>query len=113
MENPTRSTIWLRPKGQLTLPADVREAARLHEGDPLEVEMTPEGILLRPKRVIDASQAWFWEDAWQAGEHEASAEITSGATVTYLTGNEFLASLDGGSEKNHKKTRSRRKRADL
>ncbi len=34
-------------------------AARLQEGDLFEAEVTPEGILLRPQRVVDATQAWF------------------------------------------------------
>lgn len=47
----------LSSKGQITLPKAVRAAARLQEGDPLKVEITDEGILLRPQKVIDARRA--------------------------------------------------------
>jgi AbrB family looped-hinge helix DNA binding protein len=50
----------LRAKGQLTLPEEIRKAAHLVEGDMLEAELIDEGILLRPQKAIDASQAWFW-----------------------------------------------------
>jgi bifunctional DNA-binding transcriptional regulator/antitoxin component of YhaV-PrlF toxin-antitoxin module len=44
----------------LTLPDDTRRAALLQEGDLLEAESTDAGILLRPQKLIDATQAWFW-----------------------------------------------------
>ena len=86
--------ITMRKKGQLTLPRDVREAAHLEEGDPIEVELTSEGILLRPQKVIDSTQAWFWTAAWQAGEAEASADIAAGRVKVSETSEDFLASLD-------------------
>ena len=50
----------LRAKGQLTIPEEIRAAARLEDGDLFDAEITEEGILLRPRKVIDATQAWFW-----------------------------------------------------
>lgn len=88
-----KQTIWLRPKGQITLPAELRDAARIREGDPLEAELTEEGILLRPKKVIDADQVWFWEEQWQRGEREASREIAAEKTVRYDSAEEFVRAL--------------------
>jgi len=88
------SKTTVRGKGQITIPSEIRAAARLEEGDLVEVEMTPEGILLRPHKVIDATQAWFWEPAWQAGEAEAARELARGEGRTFESGDEFLASLD-------------------
>lgn len=88
------SNTVIRSKGQLTIPSDIRRAAHLEEGDPIEVEMVPDGILLRPRKVIDATQAWFWTQAWQAGEAEASAEIERGEGRTFDSGDDFLASFD-------------------
>lgn len=87
----TRAT--LRARGQLTLPDDVRRAARLEDGDLLEVEVTPEGILLRPQKIIDATQAWFWDAEWQEGEREADADRSAGRVSTFDSGEEMLASL--------------------
>jgi AbrB family looped-hinge helix DNA binding protein len=84
----------MRAKGQLTIPAPIREAAHLTEGDPVEVELTSEGILLRPKKVIDSTQAWFWSASWQRGEAEASADLVAGRVTRHGSTEEFLGSLD-------------------
>ena len=83
----------LRAKGQLTLPEDVRAAARLEEGDLLEAEITEDGILLRPQKVIDATQAWFWTPEWQAGERAADADLAAGRGETFDSGEKFIAAL--------------------
>jgi AbrB family looped-hinge helix DNA binding protein len=83
----------LRAKGQLTLPEEIRKAARLEEGDLLDAEITEDGILLRPQKVIDATQAWYWTPEWQAGEREADAQETAGLGETFNSGAEFLAAL--------------------
>lgn len=88
------SSTVIRSKGQITIPSDIRQAARLEEGDPMEVELVADGILLRPRKVIDATQAWFWSPAWQAGEAEASAELAHGDGETFESGEAFLAALD-------------------
>jgi antitoxin PrlF len=86
--------IRLRSKGQITLPRSVRQAAHLEEGDPVEVEITDQGILLRPKKVIDSTQAWFWTPSWQAGEARAEKEIREGRTTVHESTEDFLAALD-------------------
>jgi antitoxin PrlF len=83
----------VRAKGQVTIPREIRERARLEEGDPVEVEMVPEGILLKPQKVIDATQAWFWTPGWQAGEREASVDIAEGRVEVFESSDDFLDSL--------------------
>ncbi|MFN2419267.1 MAG: AbrB/MazE/SpoVT family DNA-binding domain-containing protein, partial [Candidatus Limnocylindria bacterium] len=68
----------VRQRGQITLPDAVRKAARLSDGDYLEVSVEGGTIIMRPKKLIDADQAWFWTDAWQRGEREASHDIARG-----------------------------------
>jgi antitoxin PrlF len=88
----SRTTV--RGKGQVTIPADIRAQTQLEEGDPVEVEVVADGILLRPGKVVDATQAWFWTPAWQAGEREAADQLASGEGTTYESDDEFLASFD-------------------
>lgn len=83
----------VRAKGQITIPREIRERAHLEEGDPIEVEMVPEGILLKPQKVVDATQSWFWTPDWQVGEREASADIAAGRVKTFDV-DDFLDSLD-------------------
>jgi AbrB family looped-hinge helix DNA binding protein len=88
------SFVTLRAKNQLTLPADISKAAHLSEGDPIEVCMVSEGILLVPKKIVDANQAWFWTPTWQKGEREASEDIASGRVTRFESDEEFLSSLE-------------------
>ena len=88
----------LRAKGQLTLPDDIRKAAHLEEGDLLEAEITADGILLRPQKLIDATQAWFWTAEWQAGEREADSDRAAGRIETVGSGDEFLDALRSRAE---------------
>jgi AbrB family looped-hinge helix DNA binding protein len=44
--------VRVKGKFQVTLPARVRSAAAIREGDYLEVFAVPEGILLRPQRIV-------------------------------------------------------------
>jgi antitoxin PrlF len=84
----------LRAKGQLTLPDDVRKAAKLEEGDLIEAVVTDSGeVLLRPLATIDRSQAWFWTPEWQAGEREATEQARSGEGEVFKNDNDFLDSL--------------------
>jgi AbrB family looped-hinge helix DNA binding protein len=84
----------VRKKGTITIPADIRKAARLAEGDIVEVELTADGILLRPKKLIDATQAWFWTAGWQAGEREAEEDLAAGRSDSFGSGEELLDALD-------------------
>ena len=84
----------IRPKGQLTLPDSIRRQVHLEEGDYLEVAVEEGAIVMRPKKLIDADQAWFWTDAWQRGEREANADIAQGRVRRSHNGDEFIESLD-------------------
>jgi AbrB family looped-hinge helix DNA binding protein len=89
------ATARVRHKGQITLPAAVREAARIHEGAIVEVSVTGDGaVVLRPKVLVDAQDAWYWTEQWQAGEREVDEEIARNGPGPYLSEEKFLASLD-------------------
>ena len=88
------SSSVVRGKGQITIPSEIRKAARLEEGDPVEVELVEGGILLRPLKVIDATQAWFWQPEWQAGEREAAADLAARRSRVFESSEALLGSLD-------------------
>jgi hypothetical protein len=91
--------IRLRTRNQVTLPAEAIKSAHVEQGDYFEVESTAEGILLRPKKVIDASQAWFWTPEWQAGEREVDEAAARGEEGrVFASGEEFLEALEKGFE---------------
>jgi antitoxin PrlF len=92
----TRTT--LRNKGQVTLPAEVREALHVDEGDELEFEIVEPGVVVvRGLKMIPAAQAWFWTKSWQSGERQASEEIASGQlSGVYTNIDEMFTDLEAG-----------------
>jgi len=85
--------------GQITLPASVRRALMVAEGDYLEVRAEEDGIHLVPKKLIDSSQAYFWSPSWQAGERKASADIAAGRVGEAADAKDLIVRLDRGRKK--------------
>lgn len=84
----------IRAKGQVTIPLEIREQTDLEEGDPLLIEIVADGILLRPQKIVDATQAWFWKESWLKGERKATADIEAGRVTSYDDEDSFLKSLE-------------------
>ncbi len=87
--------LTLRKNAQITIPARIRKALHLEEGDILEAEAREGAIILRPKKLIDADQAWFWTEEWQQGEREADEDIKAGRVKTFKGADEALDHLHG------------------
>ena len=69
----------LRDRGQITLPAAVREALGATTGDQIVFNVLDTGaVVITAGQVVPKSQAWFWTPEWQEGELEATAQVTSG-----------------------------------
>jgi len=87
-------TIKVRKKHQITLPAAIREAAGVYEGDFLTAEVREDRtIVLRPGRVVDADEAFFYTPEWQAAEREADEDIRLGRLSKPMSMTETIAEL--------------------
>lgn len=84
----------LRSKGQLTIPVELRKAAHLEENAPVVFELTEQGLLLRPGKIVASDQAWFWTERWQRMEREADASFAAGRHQSFDDVESFLAELD-------------------
>ena len=82
--------------GQITLPAAVRRAAGIKEGDLVAVTLEREAIILTPKRLVDKSQAYFYTEAWQMGEREANRDIAEGRLDEYADVDALIRALEAG-----------------
>ena len=47
-------------------------------GDFVKFLIIKDGILLKPKKLVDASQEYFWSDEWQKDELEAEEDLKTG-----------------------------------
>jgi AbrB family looped-hinge helix DNA binding protein len=88
-------TIRVRKKYQITLPAVIREAAGVYEGDFLTAEVQEDRtIILRPGRLVDADEAFFYTPEWQAAEREADEDIRLGRLSGPMSAEETIAELN-------------------
>ena len=51
--------VRVRGRAQITLPAEVRDALHVGDGDYLEAELVEGGVLFRPVAVVSRAQAWL------------------------------------------------------
>lgn len=82
--------------GQITLPASVRRAAGIKEGDLVAVTTEGDTITLVPKRLVDKTQAYFWSEEWQQAEREASEDIAQGRVRSFDDVEALIAALEAG-----------------
>ena len=71
-----------------------RRAREIARATGTRLIIVEDGILLRPCKVIDSTQAWFWQPEWQAGEREAAADLAAGRSRVFESSEAFLASLE-------------------
>ena len=68
----------IQKKRQITLPLSLRKRLGMEEGDFVAAELRDNEVVLHPKKLIDASQIWFWSEGWQEGERHASEDLRQG-----------------------------------
>ena len=88
--------VQLDQTGQLALPASLRRAVRLEPGDYVEVKLVGDSLVLTPKVLVDKSQAYFWTEAWQAGERQADADIAAGRVKSFDSAEALIDELEAG-----------------
>src|SRR5688572_4473040 len=81
-------------EGQLIIPAEIWEAAHLEDGDEVEVEITDQGILIRPIREPGLDLTWFQTPEGEARLQEAVAAVRAGKQWIFESGEEFVATLE-------------------
>jgi AbrB family looped-hinge helix DNA binding protein len=85
----------LRVKGQVTIPAEIREILGAKEGDEL-VFMTDEDgrVIIERVQIVPPEQAWFWSKRWQRLENEAQQDFDTNKTHLFESFEEAQKFLD-------------------
>ena len=85
----------VRPKGQVTLPSEIRNLLGLNEGDDLAFSLNEQGqVIITRLEVIPPDQAWFWTEQWQKVERDAQADIDAGRVNRYANIDETVSALE-------------------
>lgn len=86
--------VQVRKKFQITIPQTARRDLHLGEGDLLAVEVRDQELVLRPQKLVDRDQAWFWSPEWQAAEREADEDLRQGRYDEFETMADMIADLE-------------------
>lgn len=87
----------LKQKNQLTLPSKIIKMLHIAMGDTIEIEISAEGyLLLKPKKLIDASDAWLLSDDVQKSLKKSFDDIKDGRIIISSSADKMIEKLDKG-----------------
>ncbi len=72
------TTVKVREKYQVTIPATVRESIPLKVGERVEVVARRGEIVIRPITEVPRDQAWIWKKEWQHQLAQAAKDLEKG-----------------------------------
>ena len=85
--------VKIQKNKNITLPMWLMTRFRVSTGDFIRLEETKDGVLIKPAKLIDPSQAYFWTQEWQAGEREAQDDIRKGRVKAFKSAKELMQDL--------------------
>ena len=65
----------ISPQGQIRIPKKVLKALKIVPGDYVEVDVEAGQAVLKPRKLIDPSQGWYWTKEWQQTEIEVDKDL--------------------------------------
>jgi len=89
--------VAVQGRGTVALPPALRRRYHLDRpGAQVEITERADGVLeLRPAVPVPASEAWFWDPRWHAGEREVDAHVERGDVTEHADTEAFQRHLDG------------------
>ena len=81
----------ISPQGQVRIPKKIMGKLGLGKGDYVEVEIIENQIVLKPRKLIDPCQGWYWTKEWQDMETDVDNETKRGEiSPAFVTAEEGL-----------------------
>ena len=65
----------ISPQGQIRIPKKIMLRLGIEKGDYVEVDVERRQIVLKPRKLIDPAQGWYWTKEWQQIEAEVDEEV--------------------------------------
>lgn len=89
-----QSIVKLQKNKNITLPTWLIRRFRIAAGDFVRLQETRAGILLKPGKLVDPSQAYFWTKEWQERERQVEEERRQGKVKRFRSMKELVKDLD-------------------
>ena len=70
--------VKISPKHQVVIPKKIFEHLNLAPGDLVDVSLEDNYIVVKPKKVVDPEDAWFYSKETQADLRQALKEVSEG-----------------------------------
>jgi AbrB family looped-hinge helix DNA binding protein len=83
------STTKVTRNYQVTIPADIRKVLSIKIGTLVDFVVEKGALIMKPKKLVDEEQAWFWSKEWQAREKEAERFLKKGQVISFADVNEM------------------------
>jgi len=65
----------ISPQRQVRIPKRVMQKLSIDIGDFVEIDVQENEIVLKPRKLIDPSQGWYWTKEWQKMESDVDRQI--------------------------------------
>ena len=65
----------ISPQGQIRIPKNIMMTLGIEQGDYLELAIEERQNVLKPRKLIDPAQGWYWTKEWQEIEADVDKEI--------------------------------------
>lgn len=65
---------------QVRIPKQIMKMLMIETGDFVEIGVQKDQIILKPRKLIDPTQGWYWTKEWQAMEVDVDKELAVGET---------------------------------
>ena len=65
----------ISPQRQVRIPKKIMQKLNIETGDFVEIDVQQHEIVLKPRKLIDPSQGWYWTKEWQELESAADKQI--------------------------------------
>jgi len=83
----------ISPQGQIRIPKKMMQLFGIETGDYVEVEAERGQIVLKPRKLIDPLQGWYWTKEWQQMEKEADHDLETGNYLDFDNVEDLLGDL--------------------
>lgn len=85
----------ISPQGQIRIPKNIMNALKIVPGDYVEVDIENNQAVLKPRKLIDPTQNWYWTKEWQETEAEVDDALEEGQkSPVFQTAEEGLKWLE-------------------
>ena len=65
----------ISPQRQIRIPKKLMQMLSIEIGDFVEIDIQDHEIVLKPRKLIDPAQGWYWTQEWQHMESEVDEQF--------------------------------------